>query len=196
MPTPRDALLLSLALLVLGREARADAATEARLRDALRTTTAQLRALEDEKARWVKTEADLRAELQTLHGLPPPPRSTASERQVASLSRRVNELSDDNGKLRASLSRCEAGAVQRRATGDSADEVRKQLGTEIAALKERLTSSEEKNLEMYQVGKDLLGWLEKIGVGGEPFFGWKRVQLENVAQEYADRLLEKKVKQQ
>jgi len=48
---------------------------------------------------------------------------------------------------------------------------------------------------MYQVGKDLLAWLEQVGVGGEPFFGWKRVQLENVAQEYADRLMEQKVKQ-
>jgi len=195
MPIPRDALLLSLALLVVGRQARADAATEARLREALRATTAQLRALEDEKAHSVKTEADLRAELQILHGLPPPPRSTASDRQVASLNRRVNELSDDNGKLRASLSRCEAGAAQRPATGDSAEEVRKQLGTEIASLKERLSTSEEKNLEMYQVGKDLLAWLEQVGVGGEPFFGWKRVQLENVAQEYADRLMEQKVKQ-
>lgn len=195
MPTPRETVLLSLAMLMLGREARADAATEARLRDALRATTAQLGALEDEKARWVKTEADLRAELQTLRGPPPPPRSTASDRQVASLNHRVNELTDSNGKLRASLSQCEASAAHRPATGDSTEEVRKQLGEEVATLKQRLTTSEEKNLEMYQVGKDLLVWLEKIGVGGEPFFGWKRVQLENVAQEYADRLLEQKVKQ-
>lgn len=194
MPIPRVTVLLSLAMLMLGQEARADAATEARLREALRATTAQLRALEDEKARWVKTEADLRAELQTLRGLPPPPRSTASDRQVASLNHRVNELSEANGKLRASLSRCEASAAQRPATGDSAGE-RKQLGEEIATLKQRLATSEEKNLEMYHVGKDLLVWLEKIGVGGEPFFGWKRVELENVAQEYADRLLEQKVKQ-
>ena len=48
---------------------------------------------------------------------------------------------------------------------------------------------------MYQVGKDLIAWLEQIGVGGEPMFGWKRVQLENIAQDYEDKLYEKKVKQ-
>lgn len=195
MPIPRAAALFSLALLVLPGEARADAATEARLRDALRASTGRVQALEEEKARWAKTEADLRGELETLRGLPPVPKAKTSDRQVASLSRRVNELSDANGKLRASLARCEAGTAQRPAASGPDDEARKKLATEVASLKQRLGASEEKNLEMYQVGKDLLTWLEKIGVGGEPFFGWKRVELENVAQEYADRLQDKKVKQ-
>ncbi|HUM12990.1 MAG TPA: hypothetical protein VLT82_18725 [Myxococcaceae bacterium] len=192
-------LLASLALALVSVDARADAATEAKLRDALRATTAQLNALQDEKARWQKTEADLRAELQTLHGLPPPSalKPSASEKKaVAALGRRVNELTEANGKLRASLSKCEAGAGQRAAATGVGDEERSRLGTEVKGLKEKLAGSEEKNLGMYRVSKELLAWMEKVGVGGEPFFGWKRVELENIAQEYADRLLEQKVKQQ
>lgn len=195
MVTRSQRFLGALVVALASTEARGDAATEARLRDALRSSTAQLRALEDEKARWQKTEAELRAELQTLRGLPPPVAPKSTDRAVANLNRRVGELNDANAKLRASLSKCEAGGGQRPGAAEATDEERKQLNAQVTSLKERLVTSEEKNLEMYQVGKDLLVWLEKIGVGGEPFFGWKRVELENVAQEYADRLLEKKVKQ-
>ena len=190
---------LWLAVLLGGTAAHADAATEAKLRDALRATTAQLRTLEDEKARWQRTEADLRAELQTVRGLPAPvaPKVSPSERkQVAVLSRRVSELNEANARLRASLARCEPTAAKAAPPPQLADEERKRLAAEVGGLKEKLAGSEEKNLEMYRVSKELLAWLEKVGVGGEPFFAWKRVELENIAQEYGDRLLGQKVKQQ
>jgi len=193
---PRLPLLLFVFLVLGASNARADAATEAKLRDALRATTTQLRALEDEKARWQRSEAELKAELQALRAQPPP--SKGNDRATATLSRRVNELGEANAKLRTSLSRCEAGTTQR-AGGTAAatsDEERKRLTDQVDGLQQKLAASEEKNLEMYQVSKELLGWLEKVGVGGEPFFGWKRVQLENVAQEYADRLQDKKVGRQ
>jgi len=192
------ASLLAVALLLGPAEARADAATEAKLRDALRGTTAQVRALEDEKARWQKTEADLRAELETLRGKQTPAAATSSEKKAnAALSRRVSELNEANTKLRASLSKCETGgAAGQRPAADASDEERKRLAGEVDGLKQKLAGSEEKNLEMYRVSKELLAWLEKVGVGGEPFFGWKRNELENLAQEYGDRLLDQKVKQQ
>ena len=194
MPLPNSRPLLVLTLLLAAAEARADAATEAKLRDALRATTAQLRGLEDEKARWQRTEADLRAEIQTMRGLSLPP-TKSSDKEVAALNRRVRELSDANGQLRASLSKCEARPAVAPAAGQT-DEEKKRLAGEVTGLKEKLAGSEEKNLEMYRVSKELLAWMEKVGVGGEPFFGWKRVELENIAQEYGDKLLEQKVRPQ
>ena len=189
-------VLLTVALLLAPSAALADAATEAKLRDALRGTTSQLRALEDEKARWQKTEADLRAELETLRGQTAAAKTSDSEkRAVASLNRRVNDLTEANNTLRASLGRCEAAPAQR-AAPEPSDEERKRAAEEVDGLKQKLAGSEEKNLEMYRVSKELLAWLEKVGVGGEPFFGWKRNELENLAQEYGDRLLDQKVKQQ
>jgi phage shock protein A len=189
-------VLLTLALLLAPSAARADAATEAKLRDALRGTTSQLRALEDEKAKWQKTEADLRAELETLRGQSTAAKTSDSEkRAVASLNRRVNDLTEANSKLRTSLGKCEAAPAQRGAPEPS-DEDRKRAAEEVDGLKQRLAGSEEKNLEMYRVSKELLAWMEKVGVGGEPFFGWKRNELENIAQDYGDKLLEQKVKKQ
>ena len=189
-------LLVTVVLVLAPTGARADAATEAKLRDALRATTSQLRTLEDEKAKWQKTEADLRAELQTLRAQPAASKTPDSEkRAVASLNRRVNELTETNGKLRTSLSKCEAAPAQR-AAPEPSEEDRKRAAEELDGLKQKLAGSEEKNLEMYRVSKELLAWMEKVGVGGEPFFGWKRNELENIAQDYGDKLLEQKVKKQ
>src|SRR5262249_47395761 len=116
-------LLLTVASLVAPAIARADAATEAKLRDALRGTTSQLRALGDEKARWQKTEADLRAELETLRGQSAAAKTSDSEkRAVASLNRRVNDLTEANNKLRVSLGKCEAGPAQRAAPEPSEED--------------------------------------------------------------------------
>ena len=189
-------ILLTLALLLAPAVARADAATEAKLRDALRGTTSQLRALEDEKAKWQKTEADLRAELETLRGQSAAAKTSDSEkRAVASLNRRVNDLTEANAKLRASLGKCEIAPAQR-AAPEPSEEDRKRAAGEVDGLRQKLAGSEEKNLEMYRVSKELLAWMEKVGVGGEPFFGWKRNELENIAQDYGDKLLEQKVKKQ
>jgi phage shock protein A len=189
-------VLLTSALFLVPVEARADAATEAKLRDALRATTSQLRALEDEKARWQKTEADLRAELETVRAQPAAAKTSDPEkRAVASLNRRVNELTDANARLRASLGKCETATAPQPVPASS-DEERKRLAGEVDGLRRELAGSQEKNQEMYRVSKELLAWLEKVGVGGEPFFGWKRNELENIAQDYGDKLLDQKVKKQ
>ncbi|HVP60157.1 MAG TPA: hypothetical protein VMT11_06340 [Myxococcaceae bacterium] len=174
--------------------ARADQGTEARLRDALRSTTAQLRALEDERAKAKETEAQLRRELETFHGLSVP--APAKSPSVTALSRKLSEQTAANARLKDSLARCEAGI--RKPAGAAAapveDEERKKLNGEIASLKEKLAAAEAKNLEMYRVGKDLTNWLVEVGVGRERFFGWKSVELENIGQEYEDKLFEQRIK--
>jgi len=186
-----------LLLLLVSKETRADAATETRLREALRTTTAQLRTLEDERTKWQATEAELRREIQTLHSLPSPAQKS-SDRTLATTQKRLSEEVDANKKLKDSLARCQAqsGPVSA-VTGrhPDTDDERTRLTGEVTKLREQLKASETRNLEMYQVGKDLIAWLEQVGVGGEPMFGWKRVQLENIAQDYEDKLYDKKVKQ-
>ena len=198
---PRSSPVIFLVVALCSAEALADAATESRLRDALRTTTAQLRTLEDEKTRWQATEAELKRQIQELQGATAAAQGRSSDRTVATLQKRLSEQVDANKKLKDSLARCQTqpaargpGTAPTVAASDKEDD-RARLATEVTNLREQLKSSESRNLEMYQVGKDLIAWLEQIGVGGEPMFGWKRVQLENIAQDYEDKLYEKKVKQ-
>jgi hypothetical protein len=190
-------LSLTLVLLMLfPATARADPATEARLRDALRSTTAQLRALEDERARWKETEAQLRRELESARGAARPSQPPAAS--VTALNRKISEQATTNARLKESLAQCESRAARpASAVAPSAPvegEERKKLTGEVASLKEKLSASEAKNLEMYRVGKDLTSWMVQNGVGGERFFGWKSVELENIGQEYEDKLFDQKVK--
>jgi chromosome segregation ATPase len=179
--------------------ASADAATEARLREALRAATTQLRTLEDERASRDAAEASLRKELASARAeLAAARRTPAAGRDEAALRQRLAEQADAAAKLAEGLSRCEAQGRHSEDAAHAAAGERAQLEAEATSLTERLAKSEARNARLYRVGKDILDWLSGIGVNGalaarEPFLGLKRVELENVAQEFEDKLLEQKV---
>lgn len=180
--------------------AAADAATENRLREALRSTTAQLRALEDERAGRGAAEASLKKELESLRaelaaarraGAPRPSRAEAD------LKQRLAEQAEAASRSAASLSACEAKATTSSAAAAGAEGERARLASEVTALEGRLVESRARNARLYRVGKDLIDWLSRVGVGAalaarEPVLGLKRVELENAAQIFEDRLLDQK----
>jgi len=177
--------------------ALADAATEAKLRDALRSTTAQLHALEDERAKWKDTETQLRHELEMLRAQPAPKNQ---DRTVTSLNRRLSEQNTANLKLRESLDLCRAQNPGKlppavaQADAAAADPETAALTATVKKLNERLVTAESQNASLYQVGKDLIDWMVQVGVpSGEPFLGLKRVQLENTAQSYEEKLHEHRI---
>jgi hypothetical protein len=75
---------------------------------------------------------------------------------------------------------------------------RAQLQAEIAASRKEIAAAQAKNARLYQVGKEIIEWLSSKGVATalwarEPFLGLKRVELENVAEGYRDRLQEQRL---
>src|SRR5262249_1149 len=130
-------------LVVLGSvEALADAATEAKLRDALRSTTAQLRALEAHKAKWQPTKAHLKRQVQTLQSAPAPVQSKSSDRTVTTLQKRLSEQVDTNKKLKDSLARCQAPTAASGAAPELTDGERTRLTAEVTSLRNQLKASE------------------------------------------------------
>jgi len=189
---PSSVLLLAASLALLPGRAGADAATEAKLRDALRSTTTQLRTLEDERAAWQGKEATLQKELSALRAQQKTqPRSRATERELEDLKAKLAEQSQAASKATASLERCEA---ERTDGARANDQERARLAAESAKLSERLAAAEAKNEMIYRVGKETLDWLEQKGVGGEPFLGLRRVEMENAAQDHRDKLIDQRVK--
>jgi chromosome segregation ATPase len=179
-------------LAILPRPVHADAATEAKLRDALRSTTTQLRALEDERAAWQAREAAMKKELEELRAQPKaPPRNRAAERELEEAKSRAAEQARASALLTASLERCEAGKADASRTGD---QDRARMGAEAAKLSERLAAAEVKNERIYGVAKEIIDWLEREGVGSETFLGLERVKLENAAQDHMDKLIDQRVK--
>lgn len=195
------ALLAVAALAALGPVgARAQGATESRLREALRSTTAQLRTAEDERARLQAGEAALKEEVAALR------RQVAAGRQapragarevgelngkLADANRRLAEQAEVARTASESLARCQA-ETQEAARG------REKLQASSQALQERLTAAETRNTRLFQVGKEILDWLSGQGVAAalwarEPFLGLKRVELENAAEDYRDKLHEQRL---
>jgi chromosome segregation ATPase len=195
------ALLLCVAVSTLRPAAAlAESPTEARLRDALRTTTAQLRAADDDRARLQASEAALKNELESLRGKvaaangggTSPRELRDLKAKLAEATGKVEEQTEANRQLTGTLAQCQGAAQD--ATRDRDD-----LHGAIKSLEERLEAAEAKNARMYGVGKEIIEWLSRKGFGSalaarEPFLGLKRVQLENAAQDYEDKLLDQRIK--
>ncbi len=180
--------------------AGADSAGETRLREALRSATTQLRALEDERGTWQAKEAELRKELESLRKhLASAKQTPASGRSLTELKQRLAEQNEANAKLTDSLAQCQNAGRDAAENARAKEDQRARLAGEVTSLSERLDRTEAKNARMYKVGKDIIDWLSNVGMGAallarEPFLGLKRVELENLAQDYEDKLLEQKVK--
>jgi chromosome segregation ATPase len=193
-------MTLGVAAATASGAARADASTEARLRDALRATTAQLHALEEEQARWQAAEAALKGRVESLEvqlaaarRAPAKPRDCGdAERRAAETTRRVGEQEEALQKLGQSLAQCQSAAQ------DSTRERAAALA-QTKDTKGRLDAAEAKNARLYRIGKEIIDWLSSIGpvsaiAASEPFLGLKRVEIENAAQDYEDKLMEQRVK--
>lgn len=188
---------LLLCLLAVPAVTRADASTEARLREALRSATARAQSAEDEKARLQASEAALRKEVEELRKRPAT--GGAGDRRAAELQRRLAEQDEAAAKARAALARCEAAQEEAASRARAAEVDRDRTSAEAKALQGRLAAADARNARMYRIGREVLDWIDELGPGAayearEPLLGLKRVELENVSQDYRDKLLEQKAR--
>jgi hypothetical protein len=196
----RARILLATALL-LPFPGRAETPTEARLREALRSATNQLRAAEDERAAAKAREAALQKELDALKAQPrpaPAPVPKSNPKDVAELKKKVEKLTEAAERGERELLQCQAASRESAEALRARESERVRTGSEAALLREQLAAAEAKNEQLYRVGKDIIEWLRGQGVGAamaarEPFLGLKRVQLENIAQDQEDKLLEHRI---
>ena len=121
------------------------------------------------------------------------------ERTVSGLRGKVAELEKENGGLKADLAQAVGVGNQ------TADRLKKKeadglkLGERIVDLERKVSEGERKNLELHRLGKEILERYEKFGLGTaltarEPFVGTTRVRLQNLVQEYSDKLSEQRIK--
>jgi seryl-tRNA synthetase len=70
---------------------------------------------------------------------------------------------------------------------------RARLAAQVPVLRQLVADREAKNIALYKLGDDILTRYEKFGLGDalgakEPFIGVSRVKLENLVQDYKDKL--------
>jgi chromosome segregation ATPase len=201
--------LAAVALPLWGGAALGQTATdnETRLRDALRTATSQLRTLEDERvglqARAVQAEQQaetLRAQLQAATEELKKVSAQLGDRDQAltEAGQQIAAQIEAREDLRQTLDKWKIAYDEAANVARTKEAERARLSTELAAFTKRATTCEALNAELFKVGNEILGRYAAVDLSDvmalrEPFIGVKRVELQNIVQDYQDKLLDGKV---
>ena len=203
----RPLALLTLVLLSAGALRSAEAADPggARLREALRTTTVQLRTAEAERTTLQTAQVALGEEKKILADRFESLRKqtvaerAASDKIIAGLKAQAAAQETEIARLKTALEKSEAAGKQVAALAAAKEADCGKVAGELVVLQRKLTDRETKNLALFKLGNEILTRYERFGLGEalaarEPFVGTTRARLENLVQDYQDKLLEQRAK--
>ena len=180
---PRLALAIAIIPLLAAGGVSAQSSDD-RLRDQLRQVTLQLRQLQDDQATLQAQKAAAEQERDALK------KQLADAQAELGRARRngerVDVMQQDLAKTKTALSQASDQAQQSQAERDK-------LQDTVAKTHVLLDACQAKNAQLLKVGNEILKAYEKFDVvdavgANEPFLRLERVQLENLAQDYQDRL--------
>jgi chromosome segregation ATPase len=189
-------IILVLAV-ALSPPAHAQSETD-RLREALRSATAQVRSLEDQRgvlqARLTTAEGErdrLRKQTEAL-------RAQVKEAEQA-YRQAVKDFNDRIAERDETLEKWKGAYAEAATVARAKDAERAKFESQAAALTASNKACEAKNAQLVKVGNEIvtqyetMNPLEKLLVH-EPIFGGKRVDHQNTVQNYRDKVLDQKVK--
>ncbi len=204
--------LITTALLLFASGAHADEASEAKLKEQLKNALNQVRTLTTEKNTLQVAQAEMDAKNKTL------------DKQVKDQSKRVDELDKamkDAKELadkaleekvaaitrlqmelaifKTSLDKWQAAHATIADIAKKKEAERAKLSAKASDLERKVADLRSRNAELYKVGSEILARYEKFGVGEalaarEPFTGNTKVKLQNIVQDYNDKLLDQTAK--
>jgi chromosome segregation ATPase len=191
-------IVILVALLVaLPALAHAQSETD-RLREALRSATAQLRSLEDQRAALQARQAVAERDRDRLQK-----ENDAFKAQVKDAEQAYQKAIEDFNQRLAerdeTLEKWKGAYEDAANVARSKDAERAKSESEATALKASSKSCEAKNAQLFKASNEMLTYfrsmnlLDAIAVR-EPVFGIKRVELQNALQDFRDKILDQKVK--
>jgi uncharacterized coiled-coil protein SlyX len=187
------------------------ASAETQMRQKLRDLIGQLRdaqnqvvTLQATQAQSDKDKADLQAKVDALTAqLKSVGDQAAADKndmtkQIADLKAQLDDQKGQIDRLNDGLKQWKDAYNQTAQLAATSEAARKQYALAAALLKRTVDDREAKNLALYQLGNEILARYEKFGLGEaieakEPFVGLSRVKLENLVQDYKNKLLDQAV---
>ncbi len=209
-----------LLLLLAARPALAqDQTTEDKLREALRRSTVDLRALQDSQAQLQADRdsatkqrdalqqqvADLQAKLAAqpqpgAPGAPPGPDQAAGlQDALRQAQAALDAARRDNAALSASNAKWQAAYQQAAGIAREKDAEAKQLAANLQTATKADQASYDANQKLALLAKDILHLyrtqsFRRLLLGSyEPVLGFKEVELENLVQDYDDRIYDLRI---
>jgi chromosome segregation ATPase len=193
---PGRAVLLSCAMLAVGQARAQESTGEERLREALRQTTIQLRAVQDNQATLtaqidqLKQERDsLQQQLTAAKNAPRPP-----DAELGQLRDAVAALQQQNAALQAGLQKWQGGYQQAADLARAKDAESRERGAALQQQNAKLGVCVATNGKLIVVADDILhlyhtqSFRDLLLGSYEPLLGFKKVQLENLVQDYEDKI--------
>lgn len=208
----RTLTFIAAALLPLTFTARADEASEAKLKEQLKNALNQVRTLTTEKNTIMVAQAELTAKHAALE-------KTVKE-QTKALDEKSKEMSDykeaaetkqmeqstkitgleaEVKRFQAALDKWQAANTQLTEIAKKKEAERAKLSASAADLQRTVTDLKSKNMELYKLSMEILTRYEQYGLGKalsarEPFTGNTKVKLQNIVQDYQDKILDQTAK--
>jgi chromosome segregation ATPase len=189
-------LILALAV-ALPVTAHADTEND-RLREALRTATGQARSLEDQRAALQAKLTAAEQERDRLRKQNDAFRAQVKEAEQA-YRQAVKDFNDRLTERDDSLEKWKSAYGEAATVARAKDAERAKFEAEAAALKTSGKACEARNVQLVKTGSEIvtkyeaMNPMEKIW-DHEPVFGLKRVEHQNAAQDFRDKILDQKVK--
>jgi len=178
---------------------------EARLRESLRGSMLQLRNAQTDLANAQAAQAAQVDEIKSLkEQLALVKKNNTEDRVMA--EKKAEEFKTKLAEQAGEVARYKEASEQWKmeydkvvANAQSTEAKRAQLFSDSITLERQVSDLRAKNAALYRVGKEILGRYEKLGLGEqflarEPFVGRTRVALENLVQDYDDKLVDQRAK--
>lgn len=185
---------------------------EAKMREALKRTMLQLRdadtaraTLQLEKTELEQKNTDLAAKIDELNGKitklikQSTEEKDAADKATADLNGKIANQEVQITQFKEVIEKWKIEFQKLTDVARSKESQRSALASEVIVLQRKVASHESKNIEMFKIGSEILKRYEGFGLGTaltsrEPFVGITRVKLENLMQDYADKLVDQKIK--
>jgi chromosome segregation ATPase len=190
-------LPLVVALTVLTSTAARSDQEHDRLREALRNATAQSRALEDQRAALQARLTAAEQERDRLRKQNEAYRAQVREAEQA-YRQAVKDFNDRLTERDEALEKWKSAYGEAATVARTKDAERAKFESEAAALKASNKACVAKNGQLVKVGNEIVRRFEEMSpleklLDHEPVFGGKRVEHQNAAQDYRDKILDQKV---
>jgi len=183
----------------------AQQSNEDRLREALKRTTADLRALQDSQATLqaqlgdVTKQRDMLQQLLDQARAAPPPPPAVDPAELAALRQQVSEARAQIAAAQAALAKWQAAYREAAALAQEKDREAKRLDTVVQTTKQTLAACRSANTKLIATARDILHLYQTASFrtlvleGFEPLLGLKRVELDNLVQDYEDKIADTKL---
>lgn len=181
-----------------------------RLRDTLKNTMLQLRAVETERAGLQAAHLVDEAKIKELNARVEDlnrkiakitkdaiDEQEAAKKEIQGLKTKQEAQSTQIAQLQEALEKWKAGYNDVVKIAREREALRAKAVSKAVLDERRLAERERQNLELYVTGREILDRLAGISLGTaltarEPFVGTTRVKLQNLVQDYGDRLQDNK----